>query len=337
MNKKYQIFISSTFLDMKAERQAAVEAILDAGHIPAGMELFAATDKEQIEVIKGWIDSSDIFMLILGGRYGSIEPDSGKSYIHLEYEHAISTGKPFFALYLTDKALNDKVRDIGIDATEQGDTKALNEFRKLVKSKLCSEIEDVKDIKINVPKSIRHLAETRKLEGWVRASDAPDISPLLVQLKALQDENAALKEAASDVGAVKRDFEWTTEGSVSKEDLQAPLQLEFSGRQSGSIQPIRSVWTGTYLQMFILLATKMIEEPRETEMHAYLNRVVVEQVALHNIYRLSVAERDYQDMKMRFVALRLITLAKINGELRWMLTEDGKALMMQHHAGKHGA
>lgn len=40
MKKKYQIFISSTYQDLKEERQAAVEAILKAGHIPAGMELF---------------------------------------------------------------------------------------------------------------------------------------------------------------------------------------------------------------------------------------------------------------------------------------------------------
>lgn len=146
MNKKYQVFISSTFTDMKAERQTAVEAILDAGHIPAGMELFAAPDKKQIEVIKGWIDRSDIFMLILGGRYGSVDRDSGKSYIQLEYEHAVQSGKPYFALYLTDKAIREKAAGpLSLDAVEQNDTKALTAFRDLVKSKLCSEIEDIRE------------------------------------------------------------------------------------------------------------------------------------------------------------------------------------------------
>jgi hypothetical protein len=73
---------------MLLERQAAVEAILRAGHIPAGMELFAAGDESQLETIRRWIDDSDVFMLILGGRYGSIEPKSGKSYLQLEYEYA---------------------------------------------------------------------------------------------------------------------------------------------------------------------------------------------------------------------------------------------------------
>lgn len=42
MYKKLQVFVSSTYTDLIEERQAAVEAILDAGHIPAGMELFKA-------------------------------------------------------------------------------------------------------------------------------------------------------------------------------------------------------------------------------------------------------------------------------------------------------
>ena len=32
MNKKLQVFVSSTYTDLIEERQAAVEAILDAGH-----------------------------------------------------------------------------------------------------------------------------------------------------------------------------------------------------------------------------------------------------------------------------------------------------------------
>jgi hypothetical protein len=82
--KRLQVFVSSTFIDLRDERQAAVEAILSAGHIPAGMELFAAGDESQMEVIKGWIDQSDVYLLILGGRYGSIEPKTGKSYVELE-------------------------------------------------------------------------------------------------------------------------------------------------------------------------------------------------------------------------------------------------------------
>ena len=51
-NTKFQIFVSSTYIDLTDERQAAVEAILKAGHIPAGMELFTAGDESQLTTIK---------------------------------------------------------------------------------------------------------------------------------------------------------------------------------------------------------------------------------------------------------------------------------------------
>jgi hypothetical protein len=170
MDKKYQVFISSTYWDMKDERQAAVTAILEDGHIPAGMELFAASDKKQMDVIKRWINESDVFMLILGGRYGSIESESGKSYVHLEYEYAVEIGKPFFALYLTDDALNEKARgELGIKAVERDHSGKYNDFRALVRSKLCTEVNVPLDIRVAVPKSIKSLATENNLRGWVRA------------------------------------------------------------------------------------------------------------------------------------------------------------------------
>lgn len=61
--KKLQIFVLSTYTDLIEERQAAVEAILSAGHIPAGMELFSAGDESQMTVIDRWIDESDVYLL----------------------------------------------------------------------------------------------------------------------------------------------------------------------------------------------------------------------------------------------------------------------------------
>ena len=113
MKKKLQIFISSTFKDLTSERQSAVEAILRAGHIPAGMELFAAGNESQLEVIKRWIEESDVYMLLLGGRYGSIESKSQLSYIEIEYCYANEIGKPSFAIVISEKALENKVKEKG--------------------------------------------------------------------------------------------------------------------------------------------------------------------------------------------------------------------------------
>jgi hypothetical protein len=54
--KKYQVFVSSTFRDLVEERQDAIRNILDLKHIPAGMELFPASDTDQLVYIKKVID-----------------------------------------------------------------------------------------------------------------------------------------------------------------------------------------------------------------------------------------------------------------------------------------
>ena len=108
IRKKLQVFVSSTYLDLIEERQAAVEAILDAGHISAGMELFKAGNESQLKTIYQWIDESDVYMLILGGRYGTVEPKSGKSYTQLEYEYACSKKIPVFAILLSETLITLK-------------------------------------------------------------------------------------------------------------------------------------------------------------------------------------------------------------------------------------
>ena len=44
MEKRYQVFISSTFRDLVQERQEVLKAVLEIDHMPAGMELFPASD-----------------------------------------------------------------------------------------------------------------------------------------------------------------------------------------------------------------------------------------------------------------------------------------------------
>jgi len=106
VERKLQVFISSTYEDLIDDRQWAVMGVLEAGHIPAGMELFASGNTEQLKVIKKWIDDCDVFLLILGGRYGSIHPGSDKSYIELEFDWATrERTKPVWVFWLSDEAL----------------------------------------------------------------------------------------------------------------------------------------------------------------------------------------------------------------------------------------
>lgn len=221
-NKKYQIFISSTYDDLRDERQSAVEAILKAGHIPAGMELFAAGDESQMETIKRWIESSDIYMLILGGRYGSIESKTSLSYIELEYDYAVSLEKPVFAVVLSDKALDLKVKNEGKGVLEMEHPQEYKLFRQKVLSKMCSFFDDCKDIKLAIHESIPDIQLRHDLKGWISASEIPDTKAFLTEINRLSEENTRLSQENENL--LKR-LEQLPKSAKKREDYDELIEI----------------------------------------------------------------------------------------------------------------
>ena len=210
MKKKLQIFISSTYVDLQEERQAAVEAILGSNNIPAGMELFKAGNNSQWETIKKWINDSDIYMLILGGRYGTVEPTSKKSYTQLEYEYALSMNIPVFAVILSDDFLNKKAKT---DSTviEHENQYLYKEFKSLVMKKMIKTVEDCKDIKLAIYESISELKEENDFEGWTRGISNSTYTNLTEQNASLMKENNELKEQLKQSPIAKKIIEDSNE------------------------------------------------------------------------------------------------------------------------------
>ncbi len=111
-NKKYQVFISSTYMDLIEYRQAVSDEIYFKGHIPAGMEDFTACGEALDSYIKGVIDDSDYYVLLVGQRYGS-EYKKDISYTQMEYNYAKEKGFcviPF--IYNGQESLSNGDKDI---------------------------------------------------------------------------------------------------------------------------------------------------------------------------------------------------------------------------------
>ncbi len=176
MNKKLQVFVSSTYTDLIEERQSAVEAILDAGHIPAGMELFKG-GKSQMKTIQKWIDNSDIYMLILGGRYGSIEDKSKLSYTQLEYEYAISKNMPVFAIVLEDSFLFAKAIESGKkEIFESENIEKYNKFKEIVKTNVVRFASNKSDIKTIIHSHLKDIMDDPEYDliGWIKSNECID-------------------------------------------------------------------------------------------------------------------------------------------------------------------
>lgn len=170
MEKKLQIFVSSTFDDLRKERQLVMEAILEMGHLPAGMEYFVSDNVEQFELIKKWIQESDAYILISGGRYGSInESDAAKrSYTHLEYEYANKLNKPIKILRLSRSYIDEKKKK-GDYTDEDLKNDQLVEFRKhLPISNNVNSLEEIKSEVKTIIGGFNYLMQNEN-SGWIKS------------------------------------------------------------------------------------------------------------------------------------------------------------------------
>lgn len=192
MRKRLQVFVSSTFKDLQEERQAAVEAILRAGHIPAGMELFSAGNDSQWTTICRWIDASDVYLLILGGRYGTLHPTLKLSYTQLEFDYAVEHGKPVFSVVMSPARLDEKVKSRGKDVLELDNPALYQAFREPVLARMCTFFDDVKDIKLSIASTIKDFEGMYSFSGWVSGADVASSEALEKDIARLAAENARL-------------------------------------------------------------------------------------------------------------------------------------------------
>jgi hypothetical protein len=167
---KYQVFISSTFSDLLEDRQTAIIAILDAGHIPAGMELFKA-GKPVLSTIYNWIDESDIFLNIVGGRYGSIDVNSGKSYSQLEFEYAKKRNKPIFSVILKASELHRREESHHGQFIDTEYLDRLIAFKELIQQNICSYYESLTELQYQIRRNLDNIISENKLIGWIRTNN----------------------------------------------------------------------------------------------------------------------------------------------------------------------
>ncbi|WP_457300479.1 DUF4062 domain-containing protein [Phyllobacterium sp. P5_D12] len=122
-DKRYQVFISSTFQDLQNERRAVQDVVISTGDFPVQMESFPAADQDQFEFIKSLIDQCDYCILIIGGRYGTVAED-GLSYTHNEFKYAVSKGVPVLVMVHGERG------KISLDKSEKTDVgkKRLDDF-----------------------------------------------------------------------------------------------------------------------------------------------------------------------------------------------------------------
>lgn len=90
------IFVSSTCYDLKALREHLRSEITDWGHDPVLSEYPSFPVSPELSTVENCKkvvrDRADVFVLVVGGRRGSLDPTSQRSVVNVEYREAKAAG-----------------------------------------------------------------------------------------------------------------------------------------------------------------------------------------------------------------------------------------------------
>jgi hypothetical protein len=220
MTKRFQVFVSSTYEDLKEERSRIITALLNINCIPCGMEYFPAADEDAWNCIERLVPECDYYVLILAGMYGSIPEGQQKSFTHLEYELAVKHQVPVIGLLHRDP------RKLPVERCESQPArrKKLEQFRKQAGRKLCRYWQSADQLPGELLASLTHQLNRFPRPGWVRA------------------DSLASEEAKDEIIKLQK-----------KVEKQAKLIEDFQTREAGEEQQLASgdeeiIFIGTLLQ-----------------------------------------------------------------------------------------
>lgn len=223
MERKYQVFISSTYEDLKTERQAAISCLLDLNCIPVGMEQFPASSLSQWEYIKKMIDMSDYYLLIVAGKYGSIDPEENISYTEKEYRYAIHKKMPILAFLHKNI---DSLPAIKVGATDEERERVKN-FHNTVKEagRLVDFYSNEDELKYKIAMAMPKIINDAPMPGWVRADQAEKAIATAGDTDGIRDLQRQLEKIQNTIleKVEQTQMKWEP---ISKEEVDAMFSSE---------------------------------------------------------------------------------------------------------------
>jgi len=324
--KKYQVFISSTYEDLKEERKEVIQALLELDCIPVGMEMFPAADDDQWTLIKDLIVDCDYYILIVGGRYGSLSKD-GISYTQQEYEFAVNNGIPCISF------LHKSPDQIVVSKTDKDSSKAelLENFRKKVSEKLVRFWETPEQLGSIVSRSLIKLIKTKPRVGWVKADRISSEESSLEILK-LKEELQVLKNKLKET----KDEE--QEGLSQGEDK---FIVSYKYMKNQNVNYNSAKIDLTWNEIISKTCTILIDEASESEykekMNSYIGYLAKQKMT--GVSKVGIVIDDLMSILIQLKALGLIERSIRNRSVKdkntyWKLTAKGDNVLTNLRAIK---
>jgi hypothetical protein len=320
MDKRYQVFVSSTYADLQQERQKVLQALMEMDCIPAGMELFPAADDEQWQFIKRIIDDCDYYILIIGGRYGSISAQ-GISYTEMEFDYAIKRGLKVLAFV---HASPDEIA-VGKSDIEPALRVKLAAFRaKVTGDRMVKFWSNASELPGLVALSLQKTIKVYPAVGWMRADGAKN-PELLADLNILRKENDALKKRLMQVEGAQPDLGAPLAGLDEYFALRVRWKVSDGSFRGANLNL-------TWGQIFGALAPELRSAPSDFNAKVALEDILRPKlngaVGGHSVI---LEGEDFRTIQIQLAALGFITATYSSADSRliWKLTALGERMMMR--------
>ncbi len=265
VDRKYQVFVSSTYVDLVTERQEVMQALLEMDCLPAGMEMFPAADEDQWTLIKEVIDECDYYIVIVGGRYGSVSAE-GISYTEMEYDYAVSTGIPVLGfVHANPDDIPAGKSELGAEAREN-----LDAFRVKVMSRMVKKYASPAELGSVVSRGLNRAIKRNPRPGWVRGDYAmtPEVRTQIAELKAALAE-AKREKAEEEAAARAKPAQLNIDYEHGSDEVTFEFQLK--GRSGYDSYEASAELSYTWDEVFKTLGPFMIDEAPEPSLRERWN------------------------------------------------------------------
>jgi len=292
IERRFQVFVSSTYEDLLDERREVMQALLELDCIPAGMELFPAADDDQWTLIRQVINDCDYYILIVGGRYGSIGP-TGKSYTEMEYEHAVASQKPVIAFLHKDPFSLPAKRN---EKTEDGRAR-LVAFRAILEKRMCRYWTNSAELGSLVSRSLVKLVKSHPAVGWARGDQVADVSAAEEILRLKKQVEELQGELAQVASSAPKGTEHLSQG-----DDRVPIRFDFKYNSPGSAELGSANWqvSLTWNEIFARIGPLMIDEAPDRDLLSRINDLIKERAQ----EQIKMADDPWKDKTIVSVATR---------------------------------
>ena len=327
LDKRYHVFLSLAGESMQAERRLIQQALVSIGCFAWGLEQRSPLTRK---LAIRQIEDCDYVLLMIGEQYGD-QAMTGHSYQQLEFEYALSQGKPI-VVFMPEALYTGQ-----ICAQQTAGQQALQQqfLSQVMQQEHIFRYRELRDLELTARYNMQQMLQRQPVVGWVR----PQF------LQRLQDEIDALTLKVKQLEGGKTLPQNDSRHSAPQLSMQHSMLLEYRihAYQDGNFEELKLQRHLTWAQLLQILG-QTFDRPTPEEffsksLNDYFNETGLQDAKkdmprAHAVARAQVNIRSLHHVKTHMQQHEwIVPMHRDERErLLWQMTEKAQKLLTQNQS-----